>query len=122
MSDEPSVYRARSISYVRIPTRDPRESSRFYATVFGWTIRGNADNPAFTDGSGHVIGHFSKDQAPTGDDGIRPYIYVESVSDVIATALDNGAKLIVAPYPEGNLTVATIRDPQGNTIGIWQQT
>jgi predicted enzyme related to lactoylglutathione lyase len=25
------------------------------------------------------------------------------------------------PYPEGNLTVATFRDPTGNTIGIWQQ-
>ena len=26
-----------------------------------------------------------------------------------------------APYPEGNLTVATFRDPAGNEIGVWQQ-
>ena len=32
----------------------------------------------------------------------------------------NGAEPATAPYPEGNLTVATFRDPAGNEIGIWQ--
>jgi predicted enzyme related to lactoylglutathione lyase len=25
------------------------------------------------------------------------------------------------PYPEGDLWVATFRDPAGNEVGVWQQ-
>jgi hypothetical protein len=30
------------------------------------------------------------------------------------------AELATEPYPEGSLWIATIRDPAGNVIGIWQ--
>ena len=116
MTDEPSVFRPGSISYIRIPATGPTRSSCFYAAVFGWTIRDDPDSPAFADGSGHVIGHFVSDQAATGDDGIRPY------AETIEKAREAGGKPAIAPYAEGNLTVATITDPAGNTIGIWQQT
>jgi hypothetical protein len=26
----------------------------------------------------------------------------------------------MAPYPEGDLWVATFRDPAGNVLGVWQ--
>jgi predicted enzyme related to lactoylglutathione lyase len=50
--------------------------------------------------------------------------YLRYVNDVRATldrALANGAEPATAPYPEGNLTVATFRDPAGSEIGVWQQ-
>jgi predicted enzyme related to lactoylglutathione lyase len=121
MSEQPSVFRPGGISYVRIPAPDPDELAAFYAKVFGWSIRRHGDSPAFTDRSGHVIGHFVRDQSPTADHGIRPYIYVESVVDTIDQALKSGASVATEPYPEGNLTVATLRDPAGNTVGIWEQ-
>ena len=33
----------------------------------------------------------------------------------------NGGEVVTAPYPEGDLRVATFRDPAGNVIGVWQQ-
>jgi hypothetical protein len=32
----------------------------------------------------------------------------------------NGGALDTEPYPEGNLSVATFRDPAGNVLGVWQ--
>ena len=52
--------------------------------------------------------------------GILPYIYVTDLDDTLRTAAERGAELITPPYPEGNLKIATIRDPAGNVIGIWQ--
>jgi predicted enzyme related to lactoylglutathione lyase len=121
MSEQPSVFRPGGISYVRIPAPDPDELAAFYAKVFGWSIRKHGKSPAFTDRSGHVIGHFVSDQTATADHGIRPYIYVKSVVDTIEQALKSGASVATEPYPEGNLTIATLRDPAGNTIGIWEQ-
>jgi predicted enzyme related to lactoylglutathione lyase len=121
MTEDPSVFRPGGISYVRIAAPDPGKLAAFYAKVFGWSIRDHGKSPAFTDRSGHVIGHFVSDQTPTADHGIRPYIYVDSVSDTIERALENGATVATEPYPEGNLTIATLRDPAGNTIGIWEQ-
>jgi hypothetical protein len=34
---------------------------------------------------------------------------------------DSGGSSVTPPYPEGNLKVATFRDPAGNVVGIWQQ-
>jgi len=59
--DEHRVFRVGGISYLRIPTEDPRRSAVFYETVFGWSLRGDPDDPSFEDGTGHVIGHFMTD-------------------------------------------------------------
>lgn len=32
-----------------------------------------------------------------------------------------GGEIVKAPYPEGNLWVATFRDPAGNVLGLWQE-
>ena len=52
---------------------------------------------------------------------MRPYVYVDSVQQTLEQALANGAEIATEPYPEGNLIVATFRDPAGNEIGVWQQ-
>ena len=56
-----------------------------------------------------------------GNAGVRPYVYVDNVAETLDHALGHGAEIATAPYPEGNLTVATFRDPAGNEIGVWQQ-
>ncbi len=89
--------------------------------MFGWEVGGEGDRPKLRDASGHVIGHFVVDQAVAGEAGIRPYVYVESVEATIGRIEAQGGEVVAAPYPEGDLTAATFRDPAGNVLGIWQR-
>jgi uncharacterized protein len=114
---EVTVARPGGVSYLGIPAQDVARSADFYRAVFGWQIRGEA---SFSDGTGHVIGHWRTDLSPAGEAGIRPYIYVTRLDDVLRKAAEQGAQVVTPPYQEGNLTIATVRDPAGNVIGIWQ--
>jgi predicted enzyme related to lactoylglutathione lyase len=117
---QPSVFRPNSISYLRLPAIDLGRAASFYGAVFGWSIRPHGCTPAFTDASGHVIGHFVSGQAVAANAGVRPYIYVERVDDALEQIVAHGGEVEVAPYPEGDLWVATFRDPEGNEVGVWQ--
>jgi uncharacterized protein len=118
---EETVARPGGISYLGIPAHDPAGSAEFYRAVFGWEIRGSSDRPSFSDGTGHVIGHWRTDLPVTGEAGIRPYIYVTHLDDVLTAAAEQGGQIVIPPYPEGSLTIAALRDPAGNVIGIWQE-
>jgi predicted enzyme related to lactoylglutathione lyase len=83
-------------------------------------LRGDPDEPSFSDGTGHVIGHWRTDLPVAGEAGVLPYIYVTDLDDTLRKATERGAKVATRPYPEGSLRIATIRDPAGNVIGIWQ--
>jgi len=115
------VFRLAGISYVHIPAEDPRRSAAFYRAVFGWSIRGDADHPSFDDGTGHVIGSWVTDRPVSGDAGVLPYVYVDSVDDTLGKVTAHGGEAVKAPYPEEDLWVATFRDPAGNVMGVWQR-
>jgi predicted enzyme related to lactoylglutathione lyase len=117
---ESGVARPAGISYLRIPSPDPKGSAAFYAAVFGWKVNADREDPSFEDGTGHVIGHIRSDMEVSGEAGIRPYVYVESVAETIERIEQNGGGVVTPPYPEGNLEVAVFRDPAGNLLGIWQ--
>ncbi len=122
MSDvETRVFRPGGVSYLRIPAPEPVASAEFYAAVFGWRVDTDRETPNFEDGSGHVIGHFMRDLPVAGASGVRPYVCVERVPETLDKAVSAGAEVVTAPYPEGDLTVATFRDPAGNVIGVWQR-
>jgi uncharacterized protein len=118
---EHRVFRVDGVSYVRIPATDPRRAAAFYEAVFGWSVDSNRADPSFEDGSGHVIGHFVADQRVAGEAGVRPYVFVERVDDTLARVVAHGGEVVTPPYPEGDLCVATFRDPSGNVVGVWQQ-
>jgi len=115
------VFRDAGVSYLRIPADDPRQTASFYQGVFGWTMDTNRPDPSFEDGTGHVIGHFTTDQAVAGEAGVRPYIYVERLDDTLEKISADGGVVVTPPYPEGDLWVATFRDPAGNVLGVWQR-
>ncbi len=115
---EGSVARPGGVSYLAIPARDVARSAAFYQAVFGWELRGDPDTPSFSDGTGHVIGHWRTDLEPAGEAGVRPYVYVEDLGAALERAAAQGAE-VVEPYSEGTLRIAVIRDPAGNAIGIW---
>jgi predicted enzyme related to lactoylglutathione lyase len=116
----PSVFRVGGVSYLRIPATDPPATAAFYAAVFDWRLGGNAAEPSFEDGSGHVIGHFVADLPVAGEAGVRPYIFVERVDETLDKVVAHGGEVVTSPYPEGDLWVATYRDPVGNVLGVWQ--
>ena len=120
MSEHP-VFRRGGISYLRIPAPDPQAAADFYEAVFGWQVRRDRDDPAFEDGTGHVIGHFRADHEVAGEGGVRPYVFVENLDETLAKAGSLRAEVVEQPYPEGDLWVALIRDPAGNVVGVWQQ-
>jgi uncharacterized protein len=118
---EHRVFRVGGISFLQIPAGEPGRSAAFYEAVFGWTVGGRPEEPSFEDGTGHVIGHFVPDEPVAGEAGVRPYVFVESVDDTLDKIVAEGGEVVTAPYPEGDLWVATFRDPAGNVLGVWQQ-
>jgi predicted enzyme related to lactoylglutathione lyase len=119
--DESRVFRVGGVSYLRIPAKDAEQTAGFYASVFGWNVDLDREDPSFEDGSGHVIGHFVADLPVAGEAGIRPYVYVERVDDTLEEVAAHGGAVITQPYPEGDLWVAAFRDPSGNVLGVWQR-
>ena len=115
------MFRRGGVSYLRIPAPRPHESAAFYAAVFGWRVDLEREVPNFEDGSGHVIGHFVSDIPVAAGSGVRPYVFVADVRATLDAVRAHGGSLLTAPYPEGNLTVATFSDPAGNEIGVWQK-
>jgi uncharacterized protein len=118
---ENRVARVGGVSYLRIPAKEPQQSAAFYETVLGWSVDREREEPSFEDGTGHVIGHFLRDLPVAGEAGVRPYIFVEDVEKTLEQAVAHGGQIVEAPYPEGDLTVATFLDPAGNVVGVWQQ-
>jgi hypothetical protein len=114
--------RIAGVSYLHIPAWDAAASAAFYRDVFGWKLHGQLDDPGFSDGTGHVIGRWVTDQAVTGTEGLRAYIYVADVDDTLAAVVTHGGQVVTPPYPEGTLRVALFADPAGNVLGIWQET
>jgi predicted enzyme related to lactoylglutathione lyase len=112
-----SVFRDRSVTYLELPAADVARSARFYQQAFGWQV----GNDAFTDGSGHVIGHWRTDLEAAPEGGIRPYIYVAGIDNVLAAIAGCGGTVVRPRYREGDLWVAQIRDPANNLIGVWER-
>ena len=115
------VSRVGGVSYLRIPADDPTRVGAFYEAVFGWRVAGEPHRPSFEDGTGHVIGHFVAGETVAGEAGVRPYVFVERVDETLAKVVENGGEVATATYPEGDLWVATFRDPAGNVLGVWQR-
>ena len=114
--------RTAGISYLRVAAGDTRATAEFYAAAFGWSVDADRPEPSFADGTGHVIGHIvpAPDEV-AGEAGIRPYVYVDSVDATLERIGAAGGAVVTEPYAEGNLRVATFRDPAGNVVGLWQQ-
>jgi uncharacterized protein len=109
------------LAYIQIPALDVKESAAFYKNIFGWQIRGGSDEHlSFTDAAGDIIGAFVTDAMISTEPGVIFYIYVHGLDATLEKMVAAGSKVVRQPYQEGNLWVATLIDPAGNAIGIWQ--
>jgi uncharacterized protein len=110
------------LSYVQIPALDVGTSAAFYEKVFGWRLRGGSDHHlSFTDATGDMIGAWVTSREASREPGILPYIYVHGIDRILEQVVAAGGEVLKPPYLEGDLWVATLRDPAGNAIGVWQQ-
>jgi predicted enzyme related to lactoylglutathione lyase len=117
----PNIARAGKLSYVQIPAADVQASAAFYRAVFGWAVLGGGDDHlSFADASGDLIGAWVTGRPPSVEPGILPYIYVDDVDASSASIVSHGGEIVRPVYREGELLVATFRDPAGNVLGIWQ--
>jgi predicted enzyme related to lactoylglutathione lyase len=120
---EGGLRRPGGVSYLHIPALDVQTSGSFYESVFGWKIHRDGAKQhrlSFDDATGHVSGAWMDDQAVSREPGFLPYIYVEHIDETVARIVQAGGEIVQAPYAEGNLWVATFRDPAGNLVGIWE--
>jgi predicted enzyme related to lactoylglutathione lyase len=109
------------VSYLEIPASDVERSAAFYEAAFGWNIdRRGAGHCSFDDRSGDLIGRWVTGRAASREAGLVPYIYVNRIDEVVQRIVTGGGEIVKPPYPEGNLWVATFRDPAGNVMGIWE--
>lgn len=119
---EAHLARDGKVSYMHIPAVDVARSGDFYRDVFGWDVRDEfgPERRGFTDASGQLIGAFVTDAPVAGAAGIEPYIYVERIDDAVRAIEANGCVIVEQPRYDGQLWIATFRDPAGNIMGIWQ--
>jgi uncharacterized protein len=119
---EERLARHGGLSYLHMPAIDVQQSAAFYERVFGWNVhRRDNGGAGFSDATGHVGGAWVTDQAISREPGLLPYIYVDRIDYTLQQVAAQGGEVVKAPYPEGNLWVATFRDPAGNVIGLWQE-
>jgi hypothetical protein len=118
----PRLTRPGGISYLHLPARDVHRAATFYESVFSWNVSGHdTPRPSFDDGTGHVSGAWMSDQAISREPGLLPYIYVARIDETVDLVTAHGGHMVTGPEPEGNLWVATFRDPEGNVLGLWQE-
>lgn len=97
-------------------------AARFYESALGWNVHDpDGDRPSFDDGGGYVSGAWMADQAIMRESGLLLYIYVDRIDEVVARIAASGGEVVRAPYAQGNLRIATFRDPAGNLLGLWQE-
>jgi len=109
------------LAYIQIPALDVQGSAAFYAEIFGWQIRGGSSSHlSFTDATGDMIGAWVTKRA-VAEPGVVFYIYVHGLDAVLERITAKGGVIVEPPYLEGNVWVATFRDPAGNVVGVWQK-
>jgi uncharacterized glyoxalase superfamily protein PhnB len=122
-SVDAGLARPGAVTYLHIPATDTRRAAAFYRDVFDWTInRPDSDRPSFDDASGLLSGAWISEHLAVVEPALLPYIYVTNMKATVGRIIAHGGAIVTEPYPEGLLTVATFRDPDGNVIGLWHDT
>ena len=98
-----------AVIYFHIPATDARGSAAFYRDVVGWSIdRPDSDRPSFEDAGG-LPGGASR----ASGRGRLPSSTSRTSSWPSHRSSRNGGAILTEPAPEGLLTVARFRDPEG---------
>lgn len=116
---------AGSIRRVELTAADPGTLRAFYEEVFDFRPRDVEPLPghvAFTDADGRVRGGIGRRNA-AGDRGVLFYVTVTCLEDAVRAVEAAGGSVIAArtDLGDGSGAYAVVRDPAGNTIGLWEE-
>ncbi|HEV2386281.1 MAG TPA: VOC family protein [Candidatus Acidoferrales bacterium] len=112
------------LCYLEIPAINLRQSVAFYEKIFGWNIRRrDSDRPSFDDATGNVSGAWVTGRAISREAGLLPYIWVDNIDAILAEAAAHGGEVVHSRRLDspGGEWIATLRDPAGNLIGLYQE-
>ena len=118
--EDAEAARARSlvhgqVCYLQMPAVDSIRSAAFYQAVFGW----QTDHPYQDFVSPGLIGQWVQGRPPAPDAGPMIWIHVADLDETLERVVTHGGEIIDPPSPDGpTRTLATILDPEGNSIGL----
>ena len=120
-SEQRSPDWARPVVYFSIEARDAEAQRAFYRELFNWGI---GDGPIMQISTGPgapeagINGHINAGSTPR----VSIYVQVRDIRATLAKAVELGGSVVFEPYQiPGAAMIATITDPEGNTVGIVQQ-
>ncbi|MEQ4204135.1 VOC family protein [Actinopolymorpha sp. B17G11] len=117
--DQPTSLGALShgqLGYLQIPATDVARAGAFYARVFGWQVE--HPHPSFE--APGLIGQWVTGRAPGVDSGLVAWINVDHIDTTLDVVRTSGGDVLGPPEPDGQRWIATIRDPEGNVLGVVQ--
>lgn len=112
------------ITHIDIPASDHERAKEFYGALFGWKFQ---EYPGY---EGYPMWQAPNEisgggLAPRSDDFTQPrsYVEVDSIDDVLATAREHGARVVMERQPISETSWwAIFEDPDGNVIGLYEGT
>ncbi len=112
---------ARPVVHWAIEARDVEAQRRFYAAMFQWEI-GEGPFPSIEAGFGGPEpgpgGHLQPSDTPR----VSIWVQVRDLDESLRRAVELGGAVLAEPFqPEGQPTIASIADPEGNPVGLVQQ-
>jgi predicted enzyme related to lactoylglutathione lyase len=118
--EDAEAARARSlvhgqVCYLQMPAVDSIRSAAFYQAVFGW----QTEHPYQDFESPGLIGQWVQGRPAAPDAGPMIWIHVADLDETLERVVTHGGEIIDPPSPDGpTRTLATILDPEGNSIGL----
>jgi uncharacterized protein len=109
----------RAVVHFEIGCGDSARTQAFYRAMFDWKITPMGPAGMIAPEKDGIGGHITA----LGHEPHRYTIFYVDVDDVpkyIARAESLGGKLLVPPVEIPTGTFAWIRDPEGNTVGLWK--
>ena len=119
------------VVHFEIPADDLSRAKKFYGTVFGWRAdempemeyvmigTTESDENGMPKQPGAINGGMLKRQDPVRHPVVT--IDVENMDDALAKVKMNGGQIVREKLPVGEMGFAAyFKDPEGNVIGLWQ--
>lgn len=114
---------ARPVVHWELRARDAQKQRAFYAAMFNWDITDGVvmGIPAGIGGPGEITGHIS----PAAESAFVLFIQVLDLDASLKRAVELGGSVVAQPFDvpqgDGQLTLAAIKDPEGNMVTLAQQ-
>ena len=110
--------RAGSFCTSVLRTSDPERAARFYTALLGWTARPATPDHTFLQLDGKTVASIQR--IDSGPDAWIPHVCVEALERSIETATALGGTPLDLTHVPGVARMATLRDREAVTFGLWQ--